>query len=79
VRLSDAEPGHPLVVSRISDADPALLRYVAEKGVVLDVRLTVDEHRTFAGDVAVRLGERGDAVELGQRASDAVWVTRAGA
>ncbi|PPF78264.1 metal-dependent transcriptional regulator [Subtercola sp. Z020] len=79
VRLSDAEPGHPLFVSRISDADPALLRYVAEKGVVLDVRLTVDEHRTFAGDVAVRLGEQGDAVELGQRASDAVWVTRAGA
>ncbi|RFA16274.1 DtxR family transcriptional regulator [Subtercola boreus] len=78
VRLSDAEPGHPLVVSRISDADPALLRYVAEKGVLLDVALTVDEHRTFAGDVAVRLGATGEAVELGQRASDAVWVSRAG-
>ncbi|RFA17999.1 metal-dependent transcriptional regulator [Subtercola boreus] len=77
VRLSDALPGLPLVVSRISDSDPALLRYVAEKGVVLDVRLTVDEHRTFAGDVAVRLGERGDPVELGERASDAVWVSPA--
>ncbi|MEA9984066.1 MULTISPECIES: metal-dependent transcriptional regulator [Subtercola] len=79
VRLSDAEPGHSLVVSRISDADPALLRYVADKGVLLDVRLTVDEHRTFAGDVAVRLGDDGIAVELGQRASDAVWVTVEGA
>ena len=77
VRLSDAEPGHPFVVSRISDADPALLRYVADKGVLPDVRLTVDEHRTFAGDVAVRLAEGGETVELGRLASDAVWVTRA--
>lgn len=79
VRLSDAEPGHPLVVSRISDADPALLRYVAEKGVLLDVQLTVDEHRTFAGDVAVRLAAGGETIELGRLASDAVWVTRQGA
>ncbi|MCU1477190.1 MAG: sirR [Subtercola sp.] len=115
VRLSEAQPGHPFVVSRISDADPALLRYVADKGVVLDVRLTVVEHRT-AGEVTVMLGSapigdtvvaRGGAahrgaahsgathdsagiggsvpdddgvpIELGQRASDAIWVTRVGA
>ncbi|CAN5147145.1 manganese-binding transcriptional regulator MntR [soil metagenome] len=76
VRLGDAEPGHPLVVLRISDADPALLRYVADKGVIPDVRLTVDERRTDAGDLRVRLEPQGDPVELGQRAADAVWVTR---
>ncbi|MEF2978673.1 metal-dependent transcriptional regulator [Subtercola sp. YIM 133946] len=41
VRLSAAAVGHPLVVSRISDADPAVLRYVADRGVLPDVRVTI--------------------------------------
>ncbi|GGF30158.1 metal-dependent transcriptional regulator [Subtercola lobariae] len=78
VRLSDAPSGHPFAVSRISDADPSVLRYVADRGVLLDVRLTVLEKRTAAGEVQVVVGDEQAAVrvELGQRASDAIWVTR---
>lgn len=70
--LLAARTGVPLTVLRISDADPAILRYLGERGLRLDTRLTVDEHREFAGDVTVRLGE--EAVVLGATAAEAVWV-----
>ncbi len=70
--LLEARTGVPLTVLRISDADPAILRYLGERGLRLDTRLTVDEHREFAGDVTVRLGE--EAVVLGATAAGAVWV-----
>ena len=44
-RSSRREAGVALVVTRISDADPAVLRYLAERGIRLDTVLTVDEQR----------------------------------
>jgi DtxR family Mn-dependent transcriptional regulator len=80
LRLPDASPGAAYRVARISDADPALLRYLADKDIRLDTRLTVEEHRPFAGDIAVHLIDGADTpdratVELGTLASDAVWVS----
>ena len=72
VPLLTAPAGVPLGVVRISDADPAVLRYLAERGVGLDAVLTVDEHRAFAGDVTVHLGDA--AIVLGATAAAAVWV-----
>jgi DtxR family Mn-dependent transcriptional regulator len=72
VPLLDAATGVPLSVVRISDADPAVLRYLGERGIGLDAVLTIDEHRAFAGDVTVRLD--GAAVVLGATAAAAVWV-----
>ncbi|MEY9951363.1 metal-dependent transcriptional regulator [Leifsonia sp. EB34] len=77
VPLLTAPPGIPLGVVRISDADPAVLRYLGERGVRLDAVLTVDEHRAFAGDVTVHVGDA--AVVLGAAAAAAVWVAEAGA
>ncbi|WP_295122914.1 metal-dependent transcriptional regulator [uncultured Leifsonia sp.] len=77
-RRPDAEPllaaatGVPLTVVRISDADPAVLRYLGERGIGLDVSLTVDEHREFAGDVTAFID--GEPVVLGATAAAAVWV-----
>jgi DtxR family Mn-dependent transcriptional regulator len=73
VPLVTARPGTALVVSRISDADPAVLRYLAERGIRPDTPLTMDEHREFAGDVTVRVG--GADIVLGATAAAAVWVT----
>jgi DtxR family Mn-dependent transcriptional regulator len=72
VALLDADAGVPLRVVRISDADPAVLRYLADRGLGLDTPLSVDEQRAFAGDVAVHIG--GDQVVLGATAAAAVWV-----
>jgi DtxR family Mn-dependent transcriptional regulator len=80
-RRPDAEPllaaptGVPLTVVRISDADPAILRYLGERGIGLDVTLTVDEHRAFAGDVTVRVS--GAPIVIGATAAAAVWVASA--
>ena len=70
--LLSAQTGVPLTVVRISDADPAVLRYLGERGIGLDVSLTVDEHRAFAGDVTAIIDGR--PVVLGATAAAAVWV-----
>lgn len=72
VPLLSADTGVPLTIVRISDADPAVLRYLGERGLGLDAQVTVDEHREFAGDVTVRVG--GEPLVLGATAASAVWV-----
>ncbi|WP_158862409.1 metal-dependent transcriptional regulator [Leifsonia sp. AG29] len=74
VRLLDAPTGARLTVARISDADPAVLRYLADLGVGLDTDVTVEERREFAGDIAVLIGDA--PVVLGATAASAVWVSR---
>ncbi|WP_025158089.1 metal-dependent transcriptional regulator [Leifsonia aquatica] len=75
VPLLSAQTGVEVVVARISDADPAILRYLDELRIGLDTRLTVDEHREFAGDVTVRTAE--STIVLGATAAGAVWVVTA--
>ena len=72
VPLLGAPPGVAVVVVRISDADPAVLRYLAERGVGLDAVLQVDARGTPGDDVAVRVGDR--SVTLPPSAASAVWV-----
>jgi len=66
VVLARAEPGR-YVVARISDADPARLRALAERGVVLDADVEVDA-RGAASVYGLRV-DPDDAL--------AVWVARA--
>lgn len=76
VPLGEAEHGAPLVVTRISDADPGILRYLSEHGVALDTRLSVERDRGYAGVLTVRLDDAG-TLDLGSVAAGAVWVTPA--
>jgi Mn-dependent transcriptional regulator len=73
VRLSEADAEVPMVVSRISDADPDVLRYLADKGIRPGTAIELEERRAYAGDVTVRVGDA-DPIVLGAVASDAVWV-----
>ena len=75
VPLVEAPVDVALVVTRISDADPAVLRYLADRGIRLDTVLTVTEQRAFAGDATVTLDGSAAAVDLGATAASAVWVT----
>ncbi|MDQ1607507.1 MAG: DtxR family transcriptional regulator, Mn-dependent transcriptional regulator [Microbacteriaceae bacterium] len=77
VQLRNAETGRDLIVTRISDADPAVLRYLAERGLRLDTRLVLDEHRAFAGDITIRIAGQTGTANLGAVASDAIWVAPA--
>ncbi len=42
---------------RVSDSNPAMLRYLAEHGITLGQRLEVVERQPFGGPVFVRVGE----------------------
>lgn len=73
--LSDIEADRSVVVARISDADPEMLRYFQEVGIAPDARIKVVELRKFLGTVAVRVDE-GDTLDLGDIAAQAIWVRR---
>jgi DtxR family Mn-dependent transcriptional regulator len=42
---------------RVSDSDPEMLRYLAERGITLDMPLEVVDRQPFGGPVFVRFGE----------------------
>jgi DtxR family Mn-dependent transcriptional regulator len=74
--LSELEAGQVGRVARVSDADPALLRYLAGIGIVPDAQLTVSERGPFGGPLHVRVGEAPDAPEhaLAPAVTDHVYV-----
>lgn len=70
--FADGEFGR---VARISDKDPAMLRYFDDVGIALDTEIRVVERRDFAGTVAVSIGGSPDrTVDLGNPAADAIWL-----
>jgi len=75
VRLSALEEGATGVIARVSDAEPALLRYFAEVGLVLDAHVRVVARREVVGTLDVEVG--GSVVSLGLAAADAAWLVPA--
>lgn len=73
--LSAVSPGDTVVVERISDADPDLLRFFGERGIVVGAILGVDVGSPYSDALHVRVGS-GDDVPLGRPATNAVWVSR---
>jgi DtxR family Mn-dependent transcriptional regulator len=57
-RLSDLEPGDAGKFVRVSDSDPAMLRYLDERGVTLGDALEVLERQPFDGPLTVRFGDQ---------------------
>jgi DtxR family Mn-dependent transcriptional regulator len=55
-RLSELEDGARAVVARVDDHDDALLRFLAERGLLPDARVEVIEHAPFGGPISVRVG-----------------------
>jgi DtxR family Mn-dependent transcriptional regulator len=74
--LADVAAGAQAVVERISDADPAMLRYFGSVGLVPDAVVTVAERRDFAGVMVLTVEATGQQVELGDIAAAAVWVSK---
>jgi DtxR family transcriptional regulator, Mn-dependent transcriptional regulator len=57
-RLYDLEPGDAGTFVRVSDAEPAMLRFLAERGIVPGTRLRLVERQPFDGPVTVKLGRK---------------------
>ncbi len=52
--LDQLEPGQAATFARVSDSDPAMLRYLAEEGIRPGAELTVTARQPFAGPLFVR-------------------------
>jgi DtxR family Mn-dependent transcriptional regulator len=84
--LDSLQTGDAGVFVRVSDADPAMLRYLAEQGISPGAALRVLERQPFGGPLLVRFGEcehslggqlaRAMRVELGVPAGDEIVVAQ---
>lgn len=74
-QLSAAVAGQKVTICRVSDADPALLRYFSGLGLTPDAELTVKDRRPHSAGLTVRVAGWEEDVDLGVPALDAVWVT----
>jgi DtxR family Mn-dependent transcriptional regulator len=52
--LTDVKVGETVAFVRVSDADPAMLRFLSERGIVPGVTLKVTDRQPFGGPLTVR-------------------------
>lgn len=71
--LQDVEVGDQVAFVRVSDADPAMLRHLHERGITPGVTLTLADRQPFGGPLTVRLGDAEHA--LGPELAAAMRVT----
>lgn len=76
VPLAELEPGDVATLSRVSDAEPELLRYLAEREIRPGVELRVVEHDPVGGSLLVEVG--GAPHALGERLAGRMLVARSG-
>jgi DtxR family transcriptional regulator, Mn-dependent transcriptional regulator len=75
VQLTMAQPNTQVRVERISDADPRMLQYFADRGIVVDAQLSVLEGEPYANVVVVQVAGREHPISLGSAATNAIWVS----
>ena len=69
VALAELEPGDGGTFSRVSDSDPEMLRYLAERGIKPGAALVIRERQPFGGPLFVEVGGAKHAIggELAER------------
>jgi DtxR family transcriptional regulator, Mn-dependent transcriptional regulator len=72
--LAELEPGERATFARVSDADPGMLRFLGERGIVPGARLELVERQPFDGPLFVRVGD--DTHVLGSTLARAMRVRK---
>jgi len=70
--LSTLEPGDSATLARVSDAEPEMLRYLAERAITPGTTLKVIDKQPFGGPLFV--DARGTVHALGGRLAESMWV-----
>jgi DtxR family Mn-dependent transcriptional regulator len=63
--LAESQPGDHVVLTRVSDSDPAMLRYLGDRGIEPGTALEVVGREPFGGPLNVRVGKRELPLGLG--------------
>lgn len=63
-QLADLEPGESGSLMRVSDSDPAMLRYLTECGIDIGDRIEVTARQPFGGSMEVRVGDETHSLGL---------------
>jgi DtxR family Mn-dependent transcriptional regulator len=61
-RMESLQPGDEGLFVRVSDSDPEMLRYLAERGISPGERFAVRDRQPFGGPLFVLFGEREHAI-----------------
>ncbi len=61
-RLESLQPGEEGLFVRVSDSDPEMLRYLADRGISPGERFAVRDRQPFGGPLFVRFGESEHAI-----------------
>lgn len=79
-RMNQLDPGHRGRITRISDHDPELLRYLDQQRIGLDAPIRVQGRKPFGGALVVRVGTGPAAqdFDLTEEVSGALWVSAEG-
>ena len=72
--LSLVRPSQVVVVQRVRDTDPELLRYLSEMGIEPEAQLKVVDYSPFDNNLSVQIGGRAEPVVLGLRVTSQVFV-----
>lgn len=75
-RMSELDDGHTGLITRISDDNPELLRYLSAEKIALDADVEVLGRKPFGGALVVRIGSGGTRREfdLAEEVASALWV-----
>ncbi|WP_346928065.1 metal-dependent transcriptional regulator [uncultured Arthrobacter sp.] len=75
-RMSELDDGHTGLITRISDENPELLRYLSAEEITLDASVEVLGRKPFGGALVVRIGSGGTRREfdLAEEVASALWV-----
>jgi DtxR family Mn-dependent transcriptional regulator len=77
IALSDLNPGDEAVISRVSDRDPEILRYLSTLGIKPGVRITLVERGPFDEPLMLRIEDLDEVKPLGVRVSAEIHVRQA--
>ena len=75
IQLTQLEVNQRASITRVSDHDPAMLRYLKQLGLTLNVQIEVAEKAPFSGPLHIRLIGTKDVHALGRQVTDNVFVS----
>ena len=74
--LAEVEPGASGTLARVSDSDPEMLRFLAERGIRPGSKLTVGDREPFGGSVSIEVD--GEPHTIGAELAERMVIAAAG-